>query len=395
MSEEFKTSYSVMEGNSAYAGSEVVDFNPDCIPAIKKSDELISNYFKTFANNQVTQSDTSFQQYQTILQESSVSCRDQIIENAAIKIALSLLSKEQRGNELVKLLYYLQRKHRVSILTPEIRNSYPILRNNKVLGAYSCVQNKIWLSSNLRFFNLGTVYIHELEHWARSLVYQYYKEQKNTDRLAFLNDPTTYYLFDEALSSITASYVQLSIRNDSNRENSTSTYQPSLFGITYIPRLGHFFQATKYYQLNSDLNLYNQKGYLTTFWNREVKKNGIELNATESDFLRNHFLDSRTSEGENIFKSVESVYLPSENGSRSSQLYTSMLNNYSQLEAITSPLNFLLQLTPEQWAELDDNKKCELNTSPRTGGEGTGTDDSDVRLDQSEIRACLEPTEGL
>lgn len=344
----------------------------DCSKVIESVDEHFQNYKNTFKHKISIGYDfnkAALQWYSS----NDGNCRPQAMERIAINAATEILSVSSKVNpqRIRNLLNYIAQKDMIKVLNEQ---QFESLKNNNILGAYSCKKNLIWLSPKNKPYNQGAVLIHEISHWARSLAIQQYKNLKQLKSLPeHLQNKQSYYLFDETLSSIEAAYRQLSYRNliiNNNFKKDDLIYQNSF----------------------SDLNLFNPYGNFINFWDSKY----FDLFYTFSDFYKMFVLDSENRKSaKEVFKLAQKVYAPLEPRTLAEDLYHSSKTTFAHYEDLSSPIDWILTLDIKEVEKLDREKDCSFNTQNNHGGEGVGLDDGDLQLSDSYLRTCLKPIKDM
>lgn len=309
---------------------------------------------------------SSLSRLQTGLNEDHICRKDKIIYLAQIA-AMDILggnisiTAKLRMNDLMG---YLVREDKIDLIN---NKKLSAIKKLKILGAYSCKEDKIWISPDNSPYNLGTVLLHEISHWARSLSVDHIPEKSLED----FSNRESYYLFDEAMSSLEGGYRQLSHRSDLNR------LSDHLLPTTDNP----------VYMSSEDLNLYNRAGSLSRAWGYNVEFADLRIGTSFGDFFQKHLLSNSSPEVLEIFKLTENVYLDS-----SSPLSTDAFNLAKKasngIKILNSPIEWILSLNLDQVRYLDKHKTCRLNGGPNPGGEGVG-------LHLQGMRTCLEPIRGM
>ncbi len=153
---------------------------------------------------------------------------------------------------------------------------------DKILGAYQCVESKVYFDSTLPPYNLASVLAHEFEHVVRDK-FSYDDAHVND----FVRNPELTLLLDETLSTIQAGYSQLAWVRDNNRDDANSTGRATqLIHMDENGSISLFHHKDqKHFQLSSDLNLYSKKGKLNQIFNNEISSSGLSQGLLFSSFL--------------------------------------------------------------------------------------------------------------
>lgn len=344
-------------------------FADDCSKVNKSIDRSFYAYKNTLKYEMIYSNELDLKMIQWLTSKHNEKCSQQAIERVAINAATEILNSNPKvqHKKVKELLNYINQKGMIRILDEEQRQKF---NKQNILGAYSCKKDLIWLSPDNKPFNQGTVLIHEISHWARSLVIQNYKNTNKFNGLPkALRDKESYFLFDESLSSIEAAYRQLSYRD-----------------VNFS--LSHDKNALSYKKSFTDLNLFNPIGNFINLWH----ENHFSFFYTFKEFYKLYLLRSQDEKyAKNIFKLTQQVYSPNSQSNLSEEVYSLIEATIESHEDLNSPIDWILQLDIKEIEKLDKEKDCSLNLGNNHGGEGVGLDDGDLQLSDSDLRTCLKP----
>ncbi|MFZ4713288.1 MAG: hypothetical protein ACOYL6_06240 [Bacteriovoracaceae bacterium] len=326
-----------------------------------------------------------------------ISCQDYALELVATESAAYVYGSGHTSVQMelfVKFLSKIQSQHIIRVLNPETRNKYPELRKPEVLGAYSCPLNRIWLDLGLTPLNMGSIYIHELEHWARERYMSTSGLKVGNNSITSLNRKQ-YRIADEALSSLHSAFRQIKLKHDPNRSSDDRVRDfPIRFQIVdglpdFSPRPYNFFSS------KGDLNLYNPNGSLVGIWKQGIRDHGISKKATFLEFLRDTLFSDKMRimrQASKIFRLVEEIYFLKESPDAAVALNT-LRSNSKSINAFLSPLEWAVR---QDFSIFEDaTKLCSDTEGPFPGGEGAGFYDNELKLSNGGIKACLKPLKKL
>lgn len=392
-SEIYRYEIRVPNANTTFSQSLWLDYRPECQVEVDQALKEMSGYLYSVAAGSKRKARLSLEKIRVADKKTqSSNCYESIFEITTMSAAISLHGGiNQADHEMMNhFLVYIQRKHIIKPLTAEVRKKHSILQNEKVMGAYYCPEDLIWLDPEASPYNRASILMHELVHWAVA----HAKTGGNSD----LSHKSA-YLYEEFISALNPALTQVSLKSNANRvedgqvKKHTKVYfDGSSFGWT---------NPKTHFKTERDLNLYSPHGVLSKSWTKIIKEKGIKREDGYRDFLMNDFFDVELKKKPSalvILQMIEEAYFGKVT-SDSESMYQYLKANREFLKKSTNPLDAIVYTGSKAWGPTGPKRWdsigkpfCEAGTTPYPGPGGEGGSMSlDAKLMNSNIRACLTP----
>ncbi|MFZ4715138.1 MAG: hypothetical protein ACOYL6_15560 [Bacteriovoracaceae bacterium] len=383
-----KYSYELVVPNVNGQVNAIVDFQFDkeCKREVESGMNRLAQYLNLLAKGSRKQSKDAQAQLLEGNKLVSPLCYNTVFEVQAIISAFYVSGggAREQHEKVISFLSFIQRSHLIQPLNSAIRKQYKVLNNPNIMGAYYCQNNVIWLDPERAPLNLGSILMHELEHWAMA-----HERQSMPLFHQGLNAQSS-YLLEEFISTINPALYQLTLKSNSNRNSNDEAQNlpdinVGLGGIGWT-------KSKKFFNSKNDLTLYSKKGILIKSWNKVIKDQGISRSSGHEEFLRKEFLQVKVKNEFSAFsllKMIEKVYF-NQVSDNSSKVFQYLSESSVELEEMMGPLENVIKKGESYWESLGA-PKCQEGTFPYPGGEGGAMSDDTVKLYSSKIKACITP----
>jgi hypothetical protein len=368
-----------------------LDYDPSCRVEIDDALTKMSDYLRIASDENRNQGHKALAKITLEEKQTRNSkCAESIFEINTIYAAISLHSGINYYDHRIMTYFlgFIQRKHLIKPLTDEVRAKHAILNDSKVMGAYYCTDDVIWLDPNAAPLNRASILMHELEHWAMAHL-------KTTSSLN-LNGRAA-YLYEEFISALNPALTQVSLRSNVNRSKDDKVEDN--FKVKFSFGGFSFHNPDKFYRTERDVNLYSSSGVLSRSWKKIILDIGIKRDEGYRRFLLNDFLNIQVDKKPSalsVLQMIEEVYFGNVT-SESVNVFNYLKENKQTLQRYINPLDEIVYKDDRGWGrmgptEWDSIGKpfCEDGITPYPGGEG-GSMSIDMKLMNSQIKACLTP----